>query len=238
MKRQFGWLIYALVVLLVTACGRRGGARPTPTLSAPTQKPAAATPSPTAVPAVPSATRSAAPISPPATPTGAPVSPLASPTPSGAPISPVDTPSSETGDIPSAGSTFSSSTFGISLQYPADWGAVQGYDDRYGGPNGFFEVTTIGGAGLSLDQVCDSEAHHVLQSYGSQPLIEEAQVDGQAACLILPSPDQPADMQNQSAVIVAYPQPRQISGQEYHFLVLWADQEHIGDITRTLRFAA
>jgi predicted small lipoprotein YifL len=237
MKRQFGWLVCALVVLLAAACGRRGQASPTPTVNIPTQAPAA-TPSATAVPAIPSATPSAAPVSPPATPSSAPVSPLASPGPGGAPVSPVGTPASERGNVPSDWIPFTSPTFDISLQMPPDWGAVQGYDDRYGGSNGFFQVAGIGGAGLSLDEVCDSEAHHVLQPYGSQPLIEQTQVDGQAACLILPSPDQPADMQNQSAIIVAYPQPRQISGQEYNFLVLWADQEHIGDIAHTLRFGA
>jgi hypothetical protein len=236
MKRQSGWLVCALVVLLVAACGRRGQASPTPSVSTPSQAPAA-TPSATAVPVAPSATPSATPISPLASPSSAPVSPLASPSPSSAPVSPLATPSSETGSIPSDWTTFSSPAFGINLQYPADWAAVQGYDDRYGGPNGFFQIAGIGGAALSLNQACDSEAHHVLQPYGSQPLIEQTQVDGQAACLILPSPDQPADMQSQSAVIVAYPQPRQISGQEYHFLVLWADQEHIGEILDTLRFA-
>ena len=58
----------------------------------------------------------------------------------------------------------------------------------------------------------------------------------QEACLILPSADQPAEMREQAAYIVAYPQPVTIGGTTYRYFVLWADRRHINAIARTLTF--
>lgn len=126
--------------------------------------------------------------------------------------------------------------FQITLQYPAAWRQVSGYDERYGGPDGFFQLSAMSGQGWTLYQVCDSHARHKLQPYGSQPQIERVEVQSQEACLILPSSDQTTDMQGQAALIVRYPQPVQIRGEVYHYFILWADGEHIRDIGDTLRF--
>jgi hypothetical protein len=83
--------------------------------------------------------------------------------------------------------TYTSPTFGVILQYPADWQPVRGYEERYRRPDGFFQVGAIGGREQTSDQVCDSEAHHKVQTYGTQPEVEITQIQGQNACWILSS---------------------------------------------------
>ena len=137
--------------------------------------------------------------------------------------------------------TFSSSVFAISLQYPADWQPIPGYgspetgDTKFGAINGFFQIAAMDSE--SLDAAAAAEAEHRLQPYGSQPTIETLQIQGQEARLILPSNDQPAGMQHQAALIVRYPEPVNISGTPCRYFVLWADWPHIRTIGQTLRFA-
>jgi len=87
-----------------------------------------------------------------------------------------------------------------------------------------------------LTKVCKNEAHHKLKPYGSEPKIEKLKIDNQDACLIIPSADQVKAMKNQSALIVHYPQPIQISGETYNYFILWADKNHINEIAKTLKF--
>jgi TolB protein len=137
--------------------------------------------------------------------------------------------------------TFSSSVYAISLQYPADWQPIPGYGDpetdeaRYGAINGFFQISAMDSD--SMDAAAAAEAEHKLQPYGSAPKIETLQIQGQEARLILPSGDQPAGMQHQAALIVRYPEPVNISGTPCRFFVLWADWPHIRTIGQTLQFA-
>jgi len=134
--------------------------------------------------------------------------------------------------------TFSSPAFAVSLQYPADWqpagyGSPETGEIRFAGINGFFHINSMDGD--SIDAVAAAEAGHRLQPYGSQPTIENLQIQGQEARLILPSNDQPAGMQNQAALIVRYPQVLTIVWSPRYF-VLWADAPHIRTIAETLRF--
>ena len=131
---------------------------------------------------------------------------------------------------------YTNQDFQVTLQYPAGWQPVSGYDERYGGADGFFQISAMSGQGWTLDEACDSHAHHKLQPYGSEPQIESVQIQNQDACLILPSADQPADMQGQAALVVPYSQPVQIGGAVYQYFILWADREHIREIGNTLRF--
>jgi TolB protein len=59
-------------------------------------------------------------------------------------------------------------------------------------------------------------------------------VDGQEACLILPSDDQPEAMEGQAALVVTYPEPISIGDESYAFLILWADQDHIRRIAESV----
>ena len=130
---------------------------------------------------------------------------------------------------------FNSPLYGVSLTHPADWEPVTGYDERYGGAGGFFQLAALDGQGWTLAEACDLEAHHKLQPYGTQPTIEElaGQLPG---CLILPSDDQPAGMSGHAGLVVPYPRPHRIGESVYHFFILWADRDLIRPIVATLRF--
>jgi TolB protein len=136
--------------------------------------------------------------------------------------------------------SFSNLAFAISLQYPADWQPVSGYDSRetgetrFAASNGFFQVAAMDAA--SINDAAAAEAGHRLQPYGSQPTTETLEIHGQEARLILPSVDQPAGMQYQAALIVRYPNPVNIFGTPCHFFVLWADVSHIRAIAQTINF--
>ncbi|MFB0535423.1 MAG: hypothetical protein ACETWR_10615 [Anaerolineae bacterium] len=137
--------------------------------------------------------------------------------------------------------TYSNSSYAISLQYPADWQPVPGYggpegETKFAAINGFFHISAMDAA--TIDDAAASEAGHILQPYGSRPIIENLQIQGQEARLILPSADQPAGMNYQAALIVRYPQPVDIAGTTCRYFVLWADQPHIRVFAQTLQFSA
>ena len=136
--------------------------------------------------------------------------------------------------------TYSNPVFAVSLEYPADWQPIPGYGSpetgevRFGAINGFFHIAAMDTD--NIDMAAASEANHRLQPYGTQPTIETLQVQGQEARLILPSNDQPAGMQYQSALIVRYPQPVNLMGTPCRFFILWADQAHIRTFAQTIQF--
>jgi len=134
-----------------------------------------------------------------------------------------------------AAKTYSDHVLGVVLQYPAGWDPQLGYERKYAGLDGFFQLSAIAGAGASIDEVADNDAHHKLRPYGSEPTIEKLQVEGREARLILPSADQPGAMKGQAGLIVDLPQPIEISGQKYDYLILWADKEHIRAMAQTLK---
>ncbi|MFC4023399.1 LysM peptidoglycan-binding domain-containing protein [Oceanobacillus longus] len=128
--------------------------------------------------------------------------------------------------------TYLNQTYRIRFRYPSHWERID--NERYEGPDGFFQVSAI--AGDSLKEVCQGEAHHPLMPYGSTPRITSTTIENEEACFIFPSADQPAEMNQQSALIVTYPDPIEIQGTTYNFLILWADELHIREIASTLTF--
>lgn len=136
--------------------------------------------------------------------------------------------------------TYSNPVFAVSLEYPADWQSIPGYGSpetvevRFGGINGFFHIAAMDTD--NIDLAAASEANHKLQPYGTQPIIETLQIQGQEARLILPSNDQPTGMQYQAALIVRYPQPINVLGTPSRFFILWADQSHLRTIAQTIQF--
>jgi TolB protein len=130
---------------------------------------------------------------------------------------------------------FADPQYGVSLQVPAEWQPVAGYEKRYGGPDGFFQLSAAG-EGISLDYLCDITAHHKLKPYGSAPTIERRPVAGRDACLILPSSDQPPLEKGSAALIVPYPTQQMIGSERYQYFVLYADEEHITQIADSLQF--
>ena len=161
-----------------------------------------------------------------------------SPTPATTTASPPAPTATPTGIPETAGwQTYTSPDFAVSFAYPPHWQFVPEHGgEKYAGPDGFFVLDALGSPGATIDDVAAGQAGHTLQPYGTQPIVESLQVQGQEACLILPSGDAGED--NQAMLIVRYPRPVQIAGSPYEFLALYADRDHIRLIARTLRFSS
>ncbi|WP_342431553.1 peptidase M56 [Neobacillus sp. FSL H8-0543] len=129
--------------------------------------------------------------------------------------------------------TYTNTAFNIQFQYPGHWQKVK--DERYEGHDGFFQISAIFSE-ESMNEVCQNEAFHQLIPYGTGPQIIHTHIQAQEACYIYPSADQPPEMKGQSALIVRYPQSIQIDGTTYNYFILWADKNHIDEISSTIRF--
>lgn len=129
--------------------------------------------------------------------------------------------------------TYTNHEYNVQFQYPANWQSVTA--ERYEGPGGFFQISAIS-SDSTIDQVCQNEAFHQLMPYGSAPRIVKTQIQSQEACFIFPSSDQPTEMRNQAALITRYPNPIQIGGDTYNYFILWADENHIDEISASLSF--
>lgn len=133
--------------------------------------------------------------------------------------------------------TYSNRVYRVVLRHPPEWqGPMEGTAVRHEGTSGFFDLGAASGGGATLNEVCRSDAGHKLNPFGTRPRIESLRVQGQEACLILPSSDQPRDMKGHSQLLVRYPEPVQVGGSRYELLALYADRDHVRAIARTLRF--
>ncbi|MHB1391672.1 MAG: LysM peptidoglycan-binding domain-containing protein [Clostridia bacterium] len=135
--------------------------------------------------------------------------------------------------IPVISSTYTNDTYKVMLIYPYRWSKID--NARYAGIDGFFHISAIS-SDATLDEVCSSEAHHKLKPYGTQPTLSSTTIDGQEACFIIPSTDQPMEMRGQSALVVKYAKPIEIESTTYQFLIIWVDKNHLRDIAGTLEF--
>jgi len=129
--------------------------------------------------------------------------------------------------------TFTNTEFRVRFNYPSQWRKVT--DERYEGADGFFQIAAIYSE-ENIHTICLNEAFHQLLPYGTEPRIFPTQIQAQEACFIFPSADQPPEMKGQAALIVRYPSPVEVGGTTYNFFVLWADKNHIQEISSTLRF--
>lgn len=175
-----------------------------------------ATPQPTATPTAVPPTRTPVPSS-----TPEPVTDATVPLPTALPLPSPALASSGTME------TYHNPLFGVALRYPGDWQPLEGYERRFGGVDGFFQLDAMAAAGRSIDQVARAEAEHMLQPYGSSPAIEALQVEGQEARLIMPSADQPREMKGQAALLIAAPRTIEIAGDRYDYIILWCDRPHM-----------
>lgn len=139
---------------------------------------------------------------------------------------------------------YTNSTYRIALSYPRNWQPSKGYNQRFNGADGFFQISSIGFSDdvlpgqprPTLQDTCNTTAQHKLKPYGSRPQIQRLQIQGRPACLILPSADQDTIMERMATLIVSYPKPIRVSTTTYDDLMLNADKEHIRQIANTLRF--
>jgi len=136
--------------------------------------------------------------------------------------------------------TYRNEEHGFEIKYPENWEPIKGYGDedkgyyRYGGETGFFSFMSA--TEKDINEVCKDLAYHKLNPYGSQPKIESSQIQGQDACLVIPSEDQPESEEGAMALITAFPQSINISGTEYYTFVLIVDKNHMEKIAKTFKF--
>jgi TolB protein len=129
----------------------------------------------------------------------------------------------------------------LTLRFPQGWRKpTQIYADRpyFEGSDGHFQLNAS--EGHTPQQVCQGAATHHLQPFGSHPQIRSMKIQGQKACLVWPSEDQPdkgPHAQGEAELVVQYPQSIKSDGR-YGQLILIADKNHILEIARTLRFLA
>ena len=132
---------------------------------------------------------------------------------------------------------YKNSTYGVSLSYPSNWGRTKGYEERFSGADGFFQIMGLSSPSPStIQNVCKDALNHRLNPYGTRPQVQRLQIQGRPACLILPSSDQDPAMERIATLIVRYPTPIRLNGANYNHLTLSANKEHIRQITNGLRF--
>ena len=131
--------------------------------------------------------------------------------------------------------TFTSNQLSVTLQYPATWQPGKSGEYLYGGDDGFFSITVAGNGWPTAQEACKAEARADRKDnqYGKQPVVETLQVDGQPACLVTPSDDQPMSERGVALLVVQYPAQ---DGKPQALLQLWADKLHIRDLSRSLQF--
>jgi TolB protein len=130
-------------------------------------------------------------------------------------------------------STFRNENFRVQFLYPSHWQQVN--EERYEGQDGFFQISALY-SDAPIHTVCQNEAFHMLMPYGSNPQIKPTNFQGQDACFIFPSADQPSEMRGQAALIILYPNPIEIGNTTYNYFILWASQAHIVDLGRSIVF--
>ena len=136
---------------------------------------------------------------------------------------------------------YQNDTFKVSLRYPEGWQRLEGdpaSGEKIGGPDGFFSTGALSN-GMSLDELARSEAEHALQPFGSSPTIEEIEILGREARLVLPSADQPKLLPDEPAwgmLLVPYPRPVLVEKTLAGYFALYADLDHIRPIAASLTF--
>lgn len=133
-------------------------------------------------------------------------------------------------------SEYSSEEYGISLQYPSGWRSGSDGHTRVEGDDGFFQVSAISGEGRTLNETAEILAAHALQPYGTDPRLSTTSIQGREAALILPSADQGDEWAHEAAMVIKYPEALQFADSIYHYFILTADQDHIEEIGRTVKF--
>jgi Tol biopolymer transport system component len=150
------------------------------------------------------------------------------------------TPTTSNGAPSAATQIYVSEQFSITMEYPADWRPGNPDDGAlFRGEDGFFGLSSAYMVAETVETVCALELEsnartdkNPNQRFGSRPNVEHLQVNGQPACLILPSNDQqPPD--GGALLFVQYP----TAYEHNRTLMLSADRAHIRQIGASLRFS-
>ena len=134
-------------------------------------------------------------------------------------------------------SEFMSNKYKIEFKYPRSWAKNPRYEDKYEGASGFFEVGDFTGVGENIDEAVQAEINEANKPYGSNPTVRRFIVDGQPARVIYPSEDQSSFYKDRDvAIVVQYPEPIEIEGRLYDYVVIWVSREYVPLILSTLKF--
>lgn len=139
--------------------------------------------------------------------------------------------SGQIASIPKSWTKYINNTYSLSLMYPPLWTKMN--DLHYAGIDGYFHISVLK-TDKTLEDIYKIEAYHKLQPYGSSPEIVFDTVSGLNVCLILPSADQPTDMKKQAALIIKCSRILEIDNQDYNYIILCADIEHLNAIKNSL----
>ena len=137
-------------------------------------------------------------------------------------------------------SKYVNSAFGVSFYYPSAWrqdytfGNIDGIPNGFSGNVGFFKVSGINSA-LSLDDLSQNIALQK-QQYGASSTVFISPMKGLDGRFIIPSSDQPENMNGQAAFVAKYPKPVNVKGNIYNYFILYADKNNIQPIAETLKF--
>ncbi|MBD2003749.1 MULTISPECIES: hypothetical protein [Cyanophyceae] len=135
---------------------------------------------------------------------------------------------------------YTNSTYGVTFSYPSNWQPTQGYEnrERFSGADGFFHVTgLLTPPPSTIQDVCNNEArNHRLIPYGTRPQVQQLQIQGRPACLILPSADQDKALERMATLIVRYPNSIRLNGTDDSYFMLHSNKENIRQIISRLRF--
>jgi hypothetical protein len=139
---------------------------------------------------------------------------------------------------PSKWATYTDPQLKVTLGYPADWQKDDSGNAIYSSIDGFFQLSAVGSGAQTADETCayEMEANNArkYQRYGTTPKLEYLKIEGQAACLILPSEDQAKAQRDVAFLAIQYPES--LAPQPY-ILLLFADKDHIRQIGQTVKFA-
>jgi len=131
-------------------------------------------------------------------------------------------------------------SIGVSVYYPEDWSIIRGSKQsdsdsyRLSGESGFIQLRSMDAD--SIEEAVDILLNNEIQIFGSQPVIEVLQIQGQDARLIVPSTDQAFGREGETAMIIRFPKPVYVCNPYCRYLVLWSDVDHIREIAKTIRF--
>lgn len=140
------------------------------------------------------------------------------------------------GEKESGEKNFRSPLYEVTFKYPSNWIKNPNYEERYDGPDGFFEVDNLESFGRPIDRVVEQEINTPIKPYGQNPNVISLELDGQPARLIVPSDDQQKVFDREVALIVQDKKPISQTQDIYDYTIIWTDQANIQNILDTFKF--
>jgi TolB protein len=136
---------------------------------------------------------------------------------------------------------YTDSTNQVSFRHPSDWKLDSSYypGTYFAGQDGSVLVQAEGYD--EPETTCQMEIGHKGSPFGTHPVTRHITVNGQQACLVWPSDDQQlvgisAANGLYALLVVQYPHPVRINGQDYLQVTVYATTRYIMKIMDSLKF--